>query len=292
MNHIRKNDYNYVKLHAALILSGVAALFSIATFFFGGASQQSIIHAIYKVEALKAGGEKNWEKLQKLYSNPTFQQKQGESIDAALSQLGAGTANNDENNTNNNQQNPSNNTLTSEQVSTILANAAVDGNKNSDIILIEYSDFECPFCQKHFENWTVESLLKTKNIAHVFKQFPLSFHPLAQKAAEGGLCVKESLWSDKFYDYVKQTFASKNPTVETITTIAAKLGMKETEFKKCLDSNSTATQVSKEEQEGQSVFWVNGTPGNVLLNKKTGKFVVVSGAQPVSAFEQALTQIQ
>jgi hypothetical protein len=45
-------------------------------------------------------------------------------------------------------------------------------------------------------------------------------------------------------------------------------------------------------QEGQTLFWVNGTPGNILLNKKTGKFVVISGAQPISAFEQAFSQIQ
>jgi protein-disulfide isomerase len=68
--------------------------------------------------------------------------------------------------------------------------------------------------------------------------------------------------------------------------------MKESEFKKCLDSNESASKVSADMKEGQTLFGVNGTPGNVLLNKKTGKFVVVSGAQPLSAFEQAIAQIQ
>jgi predicted DsbA family dithiol-disulfide isomerase len=68
--------------------------------------------------------------------------------------------------------------------------------------------------------------------------------------------------------------------------------MKESEFKKCLDSSTYAGKVAADMQEWQTLFKVNWTPGNVLLNKKTGKFVVVSGAQPVSAFEQAITQIQ
>jgi len=68
--------------------------------------------------------------------------------------------------------------------------------------------------------------------------------------------------------------------------------MSESEFTKCLEDNIYANQVLNEMNEGQQLFGVNGTPGNVLLNKTTGKFIVVSGAQPVSAFEQALAQLQ
>jgi protein-disulfide isomerase len=145
------------------------------------------------MEALKAGGESNWNKLQTLYTSATFQQKQGESIDAAITQMG-GTANQPtKNDSVNNQQPTASTTLTQEQIAGVLKNSYINGNENSDIVLIEYSDFECPFCQKHFENGTVASLLQSKNIGHIFKQFPLSFHPLAQKAAEGNLCVGNAL---------------------------------------------------------------------------------------------------
>lgn len=289
MNNPRKNDYNHIKLHVAIVLSAVAALFSVASFFFGWASESKIFNALSKMEAFKAWGTDNRAKLQTLYGSEAFKNKQGESIDAAIAQMG-GTAPTD---TTNPTAAPStSNTLTSEQVSNVLKDNYINGNADSDIVLIEYSDFECPFCQRHFENGTVKSLITNKNIATIYKQFPLNFHPLAQKAAEGSICVGNTLGNDKFFVYVDETFKSKNPTVDTITKIAVGLWMKENEFKKCLDSGTSAGKVAADMQEGQTLFGVNWTPGNVLLNKKTWKFVVVSGAQPVSAFEQALTQIQ
>ena len=287
MNNIRKNDYNHIKLHVAIVLSAVAALFSTASFFFGWASKSKIFDALSQMESLKAWGADNRAKLQTLYTSESFQKKQGESIDSAIAQMG------NEPTPKEDKQAPSKiTTLTTEQVSNILRDNYIDGNANSDIVLIEYSDFECPFCQKHFENGTVKSLVKEKNIATLYKQFPLNFHPLAQKAAEGNICVGKSLGNDKFFMYTDEVFKSKNPTIDTITKIAVNLWMKEAEFKKCLESNEFATKVSNDMKEWQTLFGINGTPGNVLLNKKTGKFVVVSGAQPVSAFEQAITQIQ
>ena len=295
MNNLRKNDYNHIKIHVAIVLSAVAAIFSIAGFFFWGTSESTIFNALSKMEALKAGGDNNRSKLQTLYTSEAFKSKQGESIDAAIAQMGGTVAPSSD--TTNPTAAPTqgantSTTLTPTQIESVLKDVYINGNKESDIVLIEYSDFECPFCQKHFENGTVENLIKTKNIASVYKQFPLNFHPLAQKAAEGNFCVWKALGNDKYFSYTDETFKSKNPSVENITKIAVSLGMKEAEFKKCLDSNEFATQVTANMQEGQTLFWVNGTPGNVLLNKKTGKFVAISGAQPISAFEQALSQIQ
>lgn len=290
MNNPRKNDYNHIKLHVAIVLSAIAALFSVAWFFFGGASESQIFNALSKMEAFKAGGIDNRSKLQTLYNSEAFKSKQGESIDAAIAQMGGTAAPTD--NTNPTSAPSTSNTLTSEQVAGVIKDNYINGNADSDIVLIEYSDFECPFCQRHFENGTVKSLITNKNIATMYKQFPLNFHPLAQKAAEWSICVGNTLGNDKFFAYVDETFKSKNPTLDTITKIAVDLWMKEEEFKKCLDSGTYAAKVAADMQEWQTLFKVNWTPGNVLLNKKTGKFVVVSGAQPVSAFEQAITQIQ
>jgi hypothetical protein len=54
MNHLRKNDYNHIKIHVAIVLSATAALFSIASFFFGGTSESQIFNVLSKMEALKA----------------------------------------------------------------------------------------------------------------------------------------------------------------------------------------------------------------------------------------------
>jgi protein-disulfide isomerase len=183
MNNPRKNDYNHIKIHVAIVLSAVAAIFSMAGFFFGGSSEAQIFNALSKMEALKAGGNENWDKLQKLYTSNTFQQKQGQSIDAAIAQMGGDNiAPTDTNNAPKNAN--ASTTLTPEQVSAVLKDNYIDGNADSDIVLVEYSDFECTFCQKHFDNGTVQTLLQSKKIGSIFKQFPLNFHPLAQKAAE------------------------------------------------------------------------------------------------------------
>lgn len=241
------------------------------------------------MEALKVGGKENWGKLESLYTNPQFQTQQAQNIDAALASFGSDTA----------QPNPTpaqptanNNTLSEDQLTTLLANTPLNGNTDSDIILIEYSDFECSFCQRHFDNGTVKSLIDNQNIAVTLKQFPLNFHPNAQKSAEGALCVSNKLGDEAFFAYIDQVFTSKDPSRANITTVATSLGMSASDFNTCLDDNTYASQVAQEMSQAQQIFGINGTPGNVLINKTTGKFVVVSGAQPASAFETAIAQLQ
>lgn len=243
------------------------------------------------MEAYKVGGQANWEKLQQLYSDPSFASTQGQSIDAAIQSMGsaAGDATAPTNNTA--QANPSS-TLSTEQIASVLDGKPIQGNKDSDIVLIEYTDFECPFCQQHFANGTVASLLASEDISSTTKQFPLSFHPLAQKAAEGNLCVLSLGGEKQFFEYIDKVFSSKDPSVTNITAVAKEIGINESKFTECLNSNTSVSQVSADTQEGQNLFGINGTPGNVLLNKKTGKYVVVSGAQPLSAFQAAITQLK
>lgn len=245
--------------------------------------------ALNTMEAYKVGGQANWEKLQELYSSPSFATTQGQSIDAAIKSMG-NAAGNTTAPTNNNTAPAATSTLTQEQVTSVLDGKPIQGNKNSDIVLVEYTDFECPFCQQHFNNGTVSTLIK--DISSTTKQFPLSFHPLAQKSAEGNLCVLELGNEKKFFEYIDKVFSSKDPSVTNITAIAKEIGIDEAKFTECLNSNKTAKQVAADMQEGQTLFGVNGTPGNVLINKKTGKYVVVSGAQPLSAFQSAIEQIK
>lgn len=84
---------------------------------------------------------------------------------------------------------------------------------------------------------------------------------------------------------------STDPSLKNITAIAVSLGMKENAFTKCLDSNETAAQVKAETNEGATLFGVNGTPGNVVINTKTGKYVVLNGAYPLENFQQAVAQV-
>src|SRR3989344_5629624 len=78
----------------------------------------------------------------------------------------------------------------------------IRGNKNAKITLVEYSDFECPFCQR-FHPITQE-LMKTygDKIRLVYRHFPLAFHANAQKEAEASECIAELGGQDTFWEYV------------------------------------------------------------------------------------------
>jgi protein-disulfide isomerase len=68
------------------------------------------------------------------------------------------------------------------------------------------------------------------------------------------------------------------------------LWVDESSFRKCLDSGKFASRVQKETQEWQS-FWISGTPGNVLINNKTGKWDKLPGAYPTSAFKEKIDNL-
>ncbi len=290
-----KNNYNSDKLTIAIILSALAAVFSILGFFFNAGNQnieQSVLKALNNMEAFKVGGQDNWNKVQQLYSNPQFISSQSSQIDAALQSLWT-TPDAPSAQQPSQDAAPTNNTLTDDQLSSILDNQPFSGNEDSDIVLVEYSDFECPFCQKHFDSGVVGTLIAWSDISYTFKHFPLSsIHPKAEKAAEGALCVLNLSGKDAYFAYINQVFASKDPSLENITRIAKDIGAKEANFTNCLDSAKEEATVASHMQEAQSLFNINGTPGNVLINKKTGKYIVVSGAQPLSAFTAAIAQIK
>jgi protein-disulfide isomerase len=90
------------------------------------------------------------------------------------------------------EQNPSGK-LTADQVKSVLNDTYIKGSKNASISIIEYSDLECPFCKRHHGAGVVDKLLTTfgKDVNYIYKHFPLSFHPTAQKAAEGAECVAQ-----------------------------------------------------------------------------------------------------
>lgn len=187
-------------------------------------------------------------------------------------------------------------TLTADQITSVLEGVAYEGNADAKIVLVEYSDIECPFCQRHFSSKTVETILgKYDTVKSTFKHFPLSFHATAQKAGEAVECAAKQ---DKSVEYKNALFAAsiaasdKKPSKEVILAVAKDLGLDEAAFSTCLDSDEMADKVKSNMNEGSTLFGVTGTPGNVVLNTETGKYVVVSGAYPADAFDAVVTELQ
>ena len=168
---------------------------------------------------------------------------------------------------------------------TVNLAGALKGNEDAPVLIEEWSDFECPFCTRWYTQTLPqieETYIKTGKVKLVYKDFPLSFHANAQKAAEAGKCALEQ---DKFWDMHDKIFDSaglgQKPTVDNLKAWAGQLGLNQGKFDECLDSGKMAAKVQAEMQEGQQKG-VRGTPG-FLINGQ-----LVSGAQPFAAFQTAI----
>ncbi|PIX68731.1 disulfide bond formation protein DsbA [Candidatus Roizmanbacteria bacterium CG_4_10_14_3_um_filter_39_13] len=170
----------------------------------------------------------------------------------------------------------------------------IRGNKNAKITLVEYSDFECPFC-KSFHPITQE-LLKVygDKIRLVFRDYPLPFHQNAQKEAEAGRCIAELGGSDAFWNYADKIFerTTSNGTGFALTDLgplAAEVGVNQQSFQQCLDAGKYAKVVKDEVVEGNAAG-VNGTPTSFIIDSM-GKTQILVGAQPVDAFKTVIDQV-
>lgn len=163
----------------------------------------------------------------------------------------------------------------------------IRGDKNAKAFVIEYSDFECPFCKRHHP--TMLSLMDQYKgkVAWVYRQYPLSFHQNAEKEAEASECASELGGNDAFWKFADKIFerTTSNGTgfsLDALVPLAKEIGLDETKFKSCLDSGKYAQHVQQDETEGQAAG-VSGTPGNIIWTKD-GKPQLLEGAVPLQAF--------
>jgi len=149
------------------------------------------------------------------------------------------------------------------------------GPVNAPITIIEYSDFECPYCGRALP--AVNEVIETfgDNVKIIYKHFPLSFHPNAQKAAEASECARDQ---GQFKAYHDKLFENQQAlTLTSLKSYAKQLGLDSATFDSCLDSGIKATIVKEDFDEGKSVG-VTGTPGFTI----NGQLLV--GAQPFQEF--------
>jgi protein-disulfide isomerase len=167
------------------------------------------------------------------------------------------------------------------------------GNKNARITVIEYSDFLCPFCKRHYNAQTIENLIKKypNDVNMVFRQMPLpQLHPTAPIGAQGAVCVGKLAGADKFYAYLEKAFAAPEFTEANVTDMAVSLGLNKASFATCLTSPETIATVNAQVQEGQG-FGINGTPGNLVVDNQKGTSTLIAGAYPIETFVAEVNKI-
>jgi len=155
------------------------------------------------------------------------------------------------------------------------------GPEDAPVTIIEFSDFQCPFCSRFF----VQTYPQIKQeyegqVRFVYRDFPLtSIHENAQKAGEAAECADEQ---GKFWDY-HDTLFNNNSALDdaSLKSYASQVGLDTATFNQCLDSGKYTEEVQKDYQEGIS-YGVTGTPAFFING------VTVIGAQPYANFKAAI----
>lgn len=165
------------------------------------------------------------------------------------------------------------------------------GSPDAPLVLIEYSDFQCPYC--NVVHPTLRRIVEESDgkIAWVYRHLPLdTIHPSARPAALASECVAEQLGQNGFWKFADAIFADQSKmSADYYTQLAVQFGADKTKFNACVVSNKYASRVDADAQEAQQNGG-QGTPYTVLYDKKgqTG----VSGALPYATFVSVIKSFQ
>jgi len=160
-------------------------------------------------------------------------------------------------------------------VPVISASNPKRGPADAPVVLVEYTDYQCPYCGR--AQPTIEAIMERygDSVVHVFKNLPLPMHPQARLAAEAALCAGDQ---GKFWELHDWLFANKNNiSRDTLVTQAESLGLDVETFTECIDSNAHQDVIDADMAEANS-FGIRGTPGFAINGR------VLTGAQPLEAF--------
>jgi protein-disulfide isomerase len=161
----------------------------------------------------------------------------------------------------------------------VAAEGPSKGPKDAKVTIVEFSDFECPYCTRAEE--TVKQVMQKYEgkVRVVYRDFPLPFHANAVKAAEAARCAGDQ---GKYWEMHEKLFANQKALdVASLKGYAKELGVDQAKFDACLDAGEKAKLVEADKKAGEDAG-VTGTPAFFVNG------VPLSGAQPLEAFEQVI----
>lgn len=161
----------------------------------------------------------------------------------------------------------------------VAAEGFSKGEAGAPITIVEFSDFECPFCGRAEE--AVKKVMEAYKgkVRLVYRDFPLPFHAKAQKASEAALCAGEQ---GKYWEMHETLFANQQALeVSQLKDHAKKVGLEDKKFAECLESGRTASTVDASKKAGEAAG-VTGTPAFFINGRP------LSGAQPFERFKEII----
>ena len=172
-----------------------------------------------------------------------------------------------------------------EALAPITEDDHIRGNPNAPLVIVEYSDFDCPFCRNF--HITMQKIMDdygaNGQVAWVYRHFPLSaLHPSAPYLAEASECVADIGGDEAFWTFADLVFMERGVNEQTDVTrlpeFAATAGVDEAAFKECLDSGRMKDQVEADFNNAAAVG-AQGTPHSIIVIGDE-KVEITGGAQP------------
>lgn len=171
------------------------------------------------------------------------------------------------------------------------------GQDDAKVTIVEFTDFQCPFCQRHYQQTFGQiktNYVDTGKIKYESRNFPLSFHANAEKSAEAAECAGDQ---NKFWEMHEKLFATQSDwanlsgadAVAAFKKYATEVGVGATAFNTCLDSGSKASVVQADIAAGSSAG-IDGTPGFWIIGPD-GQQQMISGAYPYATFQSAIDKM-
>lgn len=182
----------------------------------------------------------------------------------------------------------------------VVADVSIAGNpmmgkKDAPVTLIEFSDYQCPFCKRFFQS-TLPTLktqyIETGKVRYVFRDFPLDrIHPQARKAAEAARCAGDQ---DKYWEMHDLLFQNQKALqVDKLKAYGRRLGLDPSAFAGCLEKSKYAAKVQQDLKDGVTAG-IRGTPGFFIGKTRSDDTIqgtLISGALPPRVFRQAIESL-
>lgn len=177
----------------------------------------------------------------------------------------------------------------------ITADDHIRGNPNAPILIVEYSDYDCPFCKQFHETMQriIEEYGAGGRVAWVYRHFPLeSLHPSAPHIAEASECVASLAGNDAFWKFSDLIFGEREidelTNMARLEEFATTAGAKLEEFEGCMDTREKRAEVEADFQNAVAIG-ARGTPYSVILIGE--EQIVINGAQPYTVVKQMIDSL-
>ena len=158
-----------------------------------------------------------------------------------------------------------------ENVNPVTAEDHIRGNPNAPITIVEYSDFDCPFCKSFHATMQkiIEEYGPSGKVAWVYRHLPLtSMHPSAAYIAEASECVADLGGNEAFWKFTDMVFGERGPNditnLSLLPSYAEEVGVNKTEYEECLDSGRLRAKVEEDLANARAIG-AGGTPFSVVM---------------------------